>query len=65
MDSEFTGMTLNERLATTAQLDAFDTAAKRRDRTEMLRILRSVALEDEDPARTVDLILASPSRYGF
>jgi hypothetical protein len=65
MDSDFTGMTVNERLASTGQIDAFEDAARRRDRDEMLRILRSVALQDEDPASSVDLILADPSKYGF
>ena len=65
MDSEFNGMTVSERLAATHQLDAFDTAARRRDRADMLRIIRTVALTDEDPGQLVDLILADPARYGL
>ena len=62
---EYAGMTVNERLASAGLLDSWDAAAKRRDRDEMIRVLESVELEPTEAARTVDLVLANPRKYGF
>jgi hypothetical protein len=62
---EYAGMTTNERLFTAGLLDAFDTAARRQDREEMLRLLEAVELETADAARAVELILTDPRKYGF
>lgn len=57
------GMTVNERLFTAGLLDAFDAAARRRDRARMIELLSAVDVEDT--ARSVDTILANPERYGY
>ena len=64
MPSEYAGMTVNERLFAAGLLDAFDAAAKRRDRDEMIRLLASVELEGPDGPAIVDTILANPGKYG-
>ncbi|HEV2082382.1 MAG TPA: hypothetical protein VGR32_07990 [Brevundimonas sp.] len=59
----YSALTINERLAEANLLDAFDIAAKARDREAMLRLLAKVAVAD--PASTVDPILKDPKRYGY
>jgi hypothetical protein len=56
-------MTVNERLAETGLLEAFDIAVKARNREAMVRLLAKVAVAD--PASTVDPILNDPKRYGY
>src|SRR6266566_7801951 len=65
MHPEYAGMTTNERLFSAGLLEPFDVAARRRDREEMVRILIQVELEPEDAARSVELILADPRKYGY
>lgn len=65
MNSEYAGMTVNQRLFAAGLLDAFDHAARRRDRDEMIRLLASVELEGPDGVDIVDAILANPGKYGF
>ena len=48
-------MTVNERLFTAGLLEAFDAAKEARDRTEMIRLL--IELDVEDAAWSVDTIL--------
>ena len=59
------GMTLNERLFVTGLLDAFDAAARRRDRATMRALLERADVRPDEAQRTVDTILADPARYGF
>lgn len=59
----YSAMTINERLAEADLLDAFDIAAKARDREAMLHLLAEVAVAD--PASTADQILKDPERYGY
>lgn len=56
-------MTVNECLFGAGLVEAFDAAARARDRAEMIRILNKV--EVEDAARSADTILKNPQRYGF
>lgn len=65
MHPEYAGMTLNEGLFAAGLLDAFDRAAKRRDRHEMIRLLQAVEVEPDEAERSVELILADPRKYGF
>jgi len=66
MDSaDFAGMTVNERLFHASLLDAFDAAAKTRDRVQMIALLTQVALPREEAERIADTILASPAFYGY
>jgi len=60
--SPYAGMTVNERLFAAGKLDRFDLAIRLGWRWWAIRILRSVDLET--PERTVDAILADPTRYG-
>ena len=61
--SPYAGMSVNERLFDAGLLDAFNAAARARDRAEMIRLLASVDLEDA--AGSVDMILETPARYGY
>jgi hypothetical protein len=61
--SRYAGMTVNERMFEAGLMQAFDAAARDRDRAEMIRILTDVDLEDA--ASTADAILGSPERYGY
>ncbi len=65
MHPEYAGMTTNERLFSAGLLERFDVAARRRDREEMIRILIQVELEPQEAARSVELILADPRKYGY
>jgi hypothetical protein len=65
MHPEYAGMTTNERLFAAGLLEAFDEAARRRDREEMMRLLIEVELEPADAARTVEFIIADPRKYRF
>lgn len=59
----YAGMTVNERLFDAGLMDAFDAAARARDRAEMNRLLTEVDVEDA--AWSVDTILERPERYGY
>ena len=57
-------MTANERLFAAGLLDAFDQAARRRNRPRMVEILGKVELADQ-AEEIADAIVAEPERYGF
>ena len=61
--ARYGGGTLSERLAEAGLLSAFDAAARALDRDRMMDILRLA--EVDDPASTVDAILADPRKYGY
>jgi len=61
--SRFAGMSVNERLFVAGLSNAFDAAARIRDRREMVRLLTEVDVEDA--AWSVDTILGNPRRYGY
>jgi len=65
MHPEYAGMTTNERLFTAGLLAAFDEAARRRDREDMIRLLIEVEVEPADAARSAELIMADPRKYGY
>jgi len=60
---QYQGMTVNERLFEAGLLEAFANAARARDRSEMIRILTEV--EVDDAAWSADTILETPQKYGF
>jgi hypothetical protein len=62
---EYEGMTWNERLAAAGLLAAWDHAARRRDRGEMVRVLRSVETKPGDAEKTVEAVLANPHKFGL
>lgn len=61
----YSGMTVNERLYEASLLDAFDQAAKERNRKWMIEILTSVELNITQAEETTDAILKTPSKYGY
>jgi hypothetical protein len=61
--SPYAGMTVNERLFEAGLVEAFKTAARARNRSEMIRILSDVDVEDA--AWSADTILKQPDKYGF
>ena len=63
--ASLSGMTVNERLHALGLLSDFDAAARRRDRSAMLDMLRQAELSAPDAAGCVDAIFADPKRYGF
>ena len=63
--SKYDGITVNERLAASGELIAYEDAARRRDRDAMIEILGRVGLPRESAAWTADTILANPAKYGF
>jgi hypothetical protein len=59
----YAAMTINERLVEAGLLDAFDVAARNRDRSAMLRLLTEVDVSD--PSQTIEPILNDPAKYGY
>ena len=62
-DGPYAAMTINERLFAAGLTDAFGSAARSRDRAEMIRILEQV--DAPDAAYSADTILGDPERYGY
>jgi hypothetical protein len=58
------GMTVKERVVAAELMEAWNRAAKARNRDEMLVILARVELADLAPG-IVDTVLANPAKYGF
>src|SRR5438876_4173502 len=65
MNEEYQGMTWNERLVHAGLLDAWDRAAKRRDRGDMVRILKCVETHVGDAEKTIEIVLTDPRKFGF
>ena len=61
---KYVGMTVNERPFEAGLLDAWDVAAKARNRAEMVAILLKVELGD-DAEPIADGVLANPAKFGF
>lgn len=59
----YAAMTVNERLYTAGLLDAFDRAARSRNRARMIEILADVDVGSPD--KTADAIIADPRKYGY
>ncbi|HEY5054939.1 MAG TPA: hypothetical protein VII58_02190 [Acidobacteriaceae bacterium] len=57
-------MTVNERLFEAGLINAWDEAARSRNRGEMIELLRRVELSD-DAEKIADAILIDPKKYGF
>ena len=64
-DKELRGMTVNERLLMCGLMHKWDEVVRNRNREEMVAILRTVAMTDEQAGQTADSILKYPQRYGF
>jgi hypothetical protein len=64
-EPELRGMTVNERLVVCGVVDKWDAAVRSRKRDEMIAILKSVAMTDDQAAWTADAVLKDSRRYGF
>ena len=62
---ELDGMTVNERLFACGVLDKWDSAARLRKRQEMIEILCSAAMTEQQAAETTDAVLRDPRKYGL
>ena len=62
---QFSGMTVNERLATAGLVGEWDAAIIAGDRQRAISVLLRVELDETSAAFTVDTTLANPSKYGF
>lgn len=63
--TDYRGMTVNERLIAAGLLSAFDTAARSRDKSNMIDILLQVQLSADQAEETVNAILNDPAKYGL
>ncbi len=63
--SDYSGMTVNERLFKAGMMDQFDQAARNRDVEAMVYLLMQVALTEKDARWSAETILADPGRYGY
>jgi hypothetical protein len=61
--TDYSGMTVNERLFESAQVAIFDLAARSRNRRKMIDILESVDVRDAEAC--ADAILKNPEKYGY
>ena len=63
--NNFSGMTVNERLFTAGQMDAFDKAINEQNRAEAIRILQQVELSTTEAESIVGAIEKTPCKYGY
>lgn len=64
-DEELGGMTVNERLFARGLIEKWDDAIRRRSRSEMIEVLRAIALTENQATQTADAVLKNPQAYGF
>ncbi len=64
-DADYSGMTLNERLFAAGLLDQFDAAARRRDRAQLVELLKLVQLNQTEAEASADALLEKPEKYGY
>ena len=63
--SDYRGITVNERLAISGQMTAWDAAVAVADRTGMIAILMATEMTERQAHETVAAVLADPARYGY
>ena len=61
----YVGTTTNERLFMAGLLDQFDKAAKRRERAELIKLLRQTFITEAHAERIADTLLQNPEQYGY
>ena len=59
------GMTVNERLFAAGLIEKRNAAARSRDRDEMVRLMISVDITEEQAEKTTDAALVDLGKYGF
>jgi hypothetical protein len=62
---EYDGMTTNERLWKAKLLDAFESAAKNKNREALVEILKQVEIAPRGAESIADDVLKNPKMYGF
>jgi hypothetical protein len=62
--TDYSAMTVNERLSSAGIMAAWDVAAESRNRKRMVELLNRVGLADHAD-QIVDTVLPNPKRYGF
>ena len=63
--SNYSGMTVNERLFKAKLLDIWDKAIQTKDKKMAIDILLKLELDEKQAGETVDAIFRNPSKYGF
>ena len=61
---DYGGMTVNERLVISGQIEAWDAAVAVANRTGMNAILIATEMTERQALETVAAVLANPARYG-
>jgi hypothetical protein len=61
----YKGLSVNERLAVSGQLDSFGTAAKNRNREQMISMLRRLAISEPYAKRWVDTLLGDQKFFYY
>ena len=68
MDSdkkEYSGMTLNEMLYEAGLMKDFDSAIRKKDKTALIRILKSVNIAEKSASKIIESIFSNPEKYGY
>ncbi|WP_342361332.1 hypothetical protein [Terrarubrum flagellatum] len=63
--TDYSGMTVNERLVISGQIDLWDAAVLAGDKARMIEILVKTHLTQSQAEETAAAVLADPERYGF
>ena len=64
-EHELRGMTVNERLFACGLIDKWDDAVRRKNRQDMIAILKDASLSELQASETADAVLNNPKKYGF
>lgn len=65
MATDYSGMTLNERLYIAKLMDEFNSAIKRNDKENVIEILKKVDLDSTEAAFIINTIYNNPKKYGY
>ena len=64
-ECDLAGMTVNERLSVCNLIDDWDKAVDKRDKLEMIIVLRKALFSKEQSAETTKSVLDNPTIYGY
>ena len=63
--TDYRAMTVNERLFAAGLVNAFDAAARNREKSKMVEILLRVQLSPDQAEETATAFLNDPEKYGL
>ena len=63
--NDYSGMTVNERLFKSDQMNKFDEAICSMNKQAAIAILVGLEIPEQDANEAVSLIFANPAKYGF